>query len=205
MLHVNLYDTPTPNGNRNTIGNASLEFTVPAMEGDWRSDEPLDLGVITAKLLEVLEPGAIAPNPSLARPRGWNDSNGQPQRQLVLLSFMQAERGADLSGLAALKRIHEQFGKDPNFVMVTVWCGYDTESIKQSLAASGLGWPQAAVHHLYAQQAQEYKVRTLPTTYLIGSNGKVMPANAKEEDLKKSIDSLLSLGELFLEPTKSDK
>jgi protocatechuate 3,4-dioxygenase beta subunit len=186
----------TPNGMRSPIGNANLNFTIPEMPGG-RSDEPLDLGAITAKLLPVLNTGDAAPDAQ------FNGLDGKPlpmagfRGKLLFVSFLSADRGSDLSSLALLKRIHDQFGKDPNFVMLTIWCGNDINTIKQTININNMAWQQALTYHLQSPEAQAYMIRALPTTYLIGANGKIIARNPKEAELKQSIDSLLSLGELF--------
>lgn len=186
----------TPHGMRTPIGQASLNFTVPPMP-DGRSDEPLDLGAITAKMLPLLNAGDAAPDAQ------FNTLDGKPLQmkgfrgKLLFVNFLSAERGADLSNVAMLKRIHDQFGKDPNFVMLTVWCGHDISSIKQMSNVNNMPWQHALTYHLQSPEAQAYLVRMLPTTYLINASGKVIARNPKEDELKHSLDSLLSLGELF--------
>jgi hypothetical protein len=81
--------------------------------------------------------------------------------------------------------------------MITVWCGYNAEQVKQFVAASGYKWHQVAVQGTWARAPQRFMVRALPATFVIGGNRKVLARNPKDDELKLSVDSLLGLGDLF--------
>jgi protocatechuate 3,4-dioxygenase beta subunit len=203
-LSVNLYGTESRDGIRNPIGSATFDFTVPAMP-DGRSDEPLDLGQITAKLLEVLEPGKTAPDLVVAGLDGKTLRSADFRGKLMLISFELGGRGGNLADLPVQKRLYDQFGKDANFVIVTVWCSGQPDAIKQLVDANGWKWHHGTAQGLQSRPAQAFMVRSLPATFLIGGNGRVIARNPKEADLKQSIDSLLSLGELFETGTAAER
>jgi peroxiredoxin len=196
-LTIDVNGPVRPNGFRNEpIGRATFDFTVPEMP-EGRSDESLDLGVVKAVLFEVLAPGKNAPDFQLTGVDGKAIRKSDFGGKLMLLSFMSGGRDSDAASVQMLKRMHEQFGKDANFVILTVWCGSDSQFIKQTIEANSLKWPQAIVSHLGERVPQAYMVRTLPATFVISANGRVLARNPKEEELKRLLDSMLSLGELF--------
>ena len=139
-LSVRLSGQPV-NWDRPEIGNATVDFTIPEMP-NGRMDEPLDLGLITARLKPVLQAGDAAPEFAVAGMEGetvrMSDFNGK----LVLLMFLPF--GEDVGGvdLSMCKRLFEQFGKDQNFVMLTIWCGQSNRRVEAAIGST-MPWKEA--------------------------------------------------------------
>ena len=90
-----------PNGNATgeTIGQLETAITVPEMTND-RSDEPLDLGTLTAKLYETLDQGKAAPEFAVEKFTGGTVRLSQFDCKLVLVNFWTSYSPAGIAGTA---------------------------------------------------------------------------------------------------------
>ncbi len=103
------------------IGKAQVGFTVPAMPGG-RSNEPLDLGTITAKLFDNLKIGDLAPDFNVERIGGAEKGSrlklSDYRGKLVLLHFWNTwDVRIDM---IVVKEVQEAFGRDPRFALISL-------------------------------------------------------------------------------------
>ena len=99
---------------------------MPEMPGG-RSNEPLDLGTITAKLFDAIKIGDLAPDFDVERigtqEKGQRLKLSDYRGKLVLLNFWEPwDRQNDMT---VLKEVQETFGSDPRFVLISLACGKD--------------------------------------------------------------------------------
>jgi thiol-disulfide isomerase/thioredoxin len=201
-LSLRVNNPPAPNacGAGDAIGTAALDFVVPPMT-DNRSDEPLDLGTITATLFDTLDPGEEAPDfvlPGLAE--GQTVRLSKLRGKLVLLDFWATWCGPCLAEMPALREIQQEFGGHPRFVMISLACDQQPEPPKRYVAENALNWTHAfagAAGSGIGSIAAKYTVRSLPGTFLIGPDGRVLAKNLRGAELKRAVAAALADGKLF--------
>ncbi len=187
---VNAVRDPDPRVAASTIGRATMTITVPEIPGD-RSNQPLDLGTITAKLDETLKAGDLAPDFTVRRIDG-KDKGGpiklsDHQGKLVLVVFWATWSRSSLSELIALKEVQAAFGGNPRFAMIGLACDHIVEPAEEYLRKNDLAWPQGFAGNWGAEVGSSYKIRAMPETFLIGPDGRVLAKNLRGAALKEAI------------------
>ncbi len=193
---VNGPRVPNRCGSGVKIGRAQLVFTVPEMS-EGRSDEPLDLGTITAKVFDTLDVGEMAPDFAIENLRGGTIRLSKLRGKLVLLDFWATWCGPCLEEMPTLKEIQKKHGDNPRFALVSISCDNETAAPREYVEENGLSWTQTHVPGTYAKVAMEYTVKSIPATFLIGPNGKVLAKNRRGEALKKAVSEALEDEMLF--------
>lgn len=173
------------------VGEATADFTVPGEPGG-RSDEPLDLGDLPVKLDPLLEPGEFAPEFTAKCLDGSTVNLKDLRGKVVLLDFWASYGGTAAAEAPNLEAIHDAFGKDPRFAQVSLSCDRDIETARRGLAAGAAGWTQALGGNIYQGIAREYKVRVLPSTFVIGPDGRVRARNLRGNALRDAIRDALA-------------
>ena len=179
------------------IGSVTMNVTVPEVHGG-ESDEPFDLGTITAKLFENLKVGDRAPD--FAVPRIAGKGMGDQLRladyrgKLVLLDFWATWCGPCLAEMPALKDIQKTFGADPRFALISLTCDQKDEGAKQYIREKGLIWTHGFAGNLSMGVGLSYKVRSIPATLLIGPDGRILAKNLRGAELTGAIRAQSSGG-----------
>jgi thiol-disulfide isomerase/thioredoxin len=198
-LTVLINNPPTPNVSvrGKEIGCAELEFSVPEMPGD-RSDEPLDLGVIDAKLFfDTLKVGEVAPDFVAERLSGGSLKTSTLQGKLLLLDFWATWCAPCRAEMPNLQKLHEEFGKDPRFVLVGLSCDNDAGTAKHYVESNSFSWTQAFVGGTSGVVASAYTARNLPAIFLIAPDGRVLAKNLRGDELHKAVAAALADEKLF--------
>ena len=197
-LTVPVNNPPTPNacGAGSAIGRGELEFSVPEMPGG-RSDEPLDLGAIEARLFDTLDVGEPAPE-FVARTLDDGTLRLEEYRgKLILLDFWATWCKPCLAEFPNLKKIHEEYGGDSRFVMLSLSCDNELAAPQDYVKRNGLAWQQAHVRGTSTGPAKQYSVRSLPATFLIAPDGNVLAKNLRGDELKDAVAGALAEDKLF--------
>jgi beta-lactamase regulating signal transducer with metallopeptidase domain/thiol-disulfide isomerase/thioredoxin/DNA-binding beta-propeller fold protein YncE len=199
QLVVEVNNPPVPNacGAGDAIGRAELKFTIPEMRGG-RSDEPLDLGEITATLFDTLDVGELAPDFVAERLDGGTARLSELRGKLVLLDFWATWCGPCVAELPTLKEIEQRSGDNPQFALLSISCDNEAEAAKSFVEEHGLAWQHVNVGGTASRIPKDYTVRTLPATFLIGPDGRVIAKNLRGEELKRAVAAALGNAELFL-------
>lgn len=200
-LRLDVNDAPRPGtvGPGEAIGRATLDFEVPPMT-DNRSDEPLDLGTVTATLFDTLDPGEQAPEFDLPGLNGGTIRLSEFRGKLVLLDFWSTFGQACLDRIPVLREIHEQHGGNPRFAMISLACDQQAAPPRRYVEENSLAWTHAhagVARTAIGNVAPKYTVRSLPGTFLIGPDGRVLAKDLHGEDLGKAIATALEDDELF--------
>jgi len=193
---VNLPPDPQEKSTGDEIGRAELVFSVPEMSGG-RSNEPLDLGTIEAKLFDVLDVGEVAAEFVVQGLKGGLVRLAEHRGKLILLNFWATQNERSLDEMAILKTIHEEFRTNPRFAMVSVACDSSSSRPRDYVENLGLDWEQAYVNGLWSELAKSYAVRSLPTSFLIAPNGHVLARNLPGDELKRTVADALADDVLF--------
>ncbi|MEX0677479.1 MAG: carboxypeptidase regulatory-like domain-containing protein, partial [Pirellulales bacterium] len=200
-LTIPVNNPPTPNacGAGDAIGRATLDFVVPPMT-DNRSDEPLDLGTVTATLFDTLEVGEEAPDFVLAGLSGGTVRLSKLRGKLVVLDFWATWCGPCLAEMPALGDIQKQFGGNPRFAMISLACDQQPEPARRYVEENALNWTHAfagAAGAGIGGVAAKYTVRSLPGTFLVGPDGLVLAKNLRGDQLKQAVAAALADDKLF--------
>ena len=151
------------------IGKVNMPFTVPDMPAG-RSNEPLDLGTIAAKLFDALKVGDLAPDFDAERigtpEEGQRLKLSDYRGKLVLLNFWRAWEGQN--DMIVLTEVQQAFGADPRFVLISLDCSRDAANAAKFIKDNRLTW----IHGLAGKEgtgvSARYKVREFPNTYMMG-------------------------------------
>jgi peroxiredoxin len=190
-------------GSDRAIGKLELAFTVPDMPGG-RSNEPLDLGTIAAKLFDALKVGELAPDFDVERigtpQKGRRVKLSDYRGKLVLLNFWQAWDGQN--DMLVVKEVQQTFGSDPRFVLISLASSRDSAQPDKFVREKGLNW----IHGLDGDGvATRYKVREfpflflngrdetrgrVPVTFLIGPDGRILAHDLIGTDLEAVREAL---------------
>ncbi len=182
------------------IGSLRMSVTMPEVPGG-QSDEPLDLGTITAKLFENLKVGDLAPNFAVPRIAGKGKGDqihlADYRGKLVLVDFWATWCGPCLVEMPAFKDIQKTFGADPRFNLISLACDKNDEEARQYIRENGLIWTHGFAGDLAMGVGLSYKVRSIPATFLIGPNGRILAKNLRGAELKEAVRKALEDDKLF--------
>ena len=183
-------------------GQAKMPVTVPAAPAG-RPDDPLDLGTITAELFDTLKIGDRAPE--FAVPRIGGKGRGDQLRlsdyrgKLVLLDFWATWCGPHFLQIPALKDVQKNFGSDTRFQLIGLSCDETAEVAEWHVKQNGLIWTQGFAGNLLARgtAGKAYKLRSIPATFLIGPDGRILAKNPRGAELKEAVRRVLEDPEFF--------
>ncbi len=194
-IPVNAHPNPRSAGAGTEIGRATLDVTVPP--GD--EGVPVAIGDVPAKLLPTLKAGDLAPDFTARRIDGAGGAFKLADRRgkLVLVHFWATWSGPSLAGMPALNDIQKTFGADPRFELVGLSCDEEPEAPARHARENGLDWTQAFAGNLRAPVASAYLVRSIPSTFLIGPDGRILARNLRGEALEQAIRAALQDGARF--------
>ncbi len=196
-VDVNAVPDPQSCGAGTEIGKAVMTINVPEMSGG-RSNEPLDVGTITAKLYPTLKPGDLASDFTARRLDGGRIRLSDYRGKLVLLDFWATWCGPCLAEMPAIKDIHETFGRDPRFVLAGMSCDERIETPARYAKENGLNWTQGFAGSMTGGVAASFLIRAIPATFLIGPDGRILSKNLRGAALKEAIRNALTNDRLFV-------
>jgi peroxiredoxin len=182
------------------IDRVKQTVVVPAFVGD-RSDEPFDLGPITAKVRQGIKIGDLAPDFDVqcigTKNKGQRLKLSDYRGKLVLLNFWQAEAGRQ-NDMTVLKEVQASFGHDPRFVLISLACGKSAAQAEQSIKQDGLNWTHGFAGDFVTGAATRYDIRVIyqsqfiigpdqksrqvPLTFLIGPDGRIVAHDMSGND-----------------------
>jgi thiol-disulfide isomerase/thioredoxin len=175
---------------RNDLGSLRMSVTVPEIPGG-QSDEPLDLGSLTVNLFEILKVGEVAPNFTVPRLAGKGKGDqlrlADYRGRFVLLDFWATWCGPCLAEMPALKDIQKSFGANPRFALISLACDQKDEAPRQYIRENGLIWTHGFAGELTTSVGLSYHVRSIPATFLIGPDGRILAKNLRGAELKQAI------------------
>jgi beta-lactamase regulating signal transducer with metallopeptidase domain/protocatechuate 3,4-dioxygenase beta subunit len=199
-LTVNGARDPRFSGPGKEIAHLRMPVVVPEMPGG-RSNEPLDLGTITAKLFDGFKAGDLAPDFDVERigtpEKGRRLKLGDFRGKLVLLNFWNPSEFQN--DMTVLKEVQENFGNDPRFVLISLACSKKSAEAEQSIKKNSLSWTHGSGGDFVSGVAPRYKIgaipnasfigpderyRRIPVTFLIGPDGKLLAHDLSGTDLE---------------------
>jgi beta-lactamase regulating signal transducer with metallopeptidase domain/thiol-disulfide isomerase/thioredoxin len=201
-LSLTINDKPDPQvfAPGDAVGSLQMSVTVPEVAGG-HSDEPLDLGTITATFFERLNVGGVAPD--FAVPRIAGKGNGNQLRladyrgKLVLLDFWATWCGPCLAEMPTFKDIQKTFDADSRFNLISLAADKNDEEPRKYIRDNGLIWTHGFAGDLATGVGQRYKVHSIPATFLIGPEGRILVKNLRGTELKDAVRNALGDTKLF--------
>ncbi len=135
--------------------------------------------------------GAIAPDLAFPDPDGNIRKLSDLRGKVVLLDFWASWcrpcRGENPHVVAMYHKYH-----DKGFEVFSVSLDRDKESWKRAIAADGLVWPNHVSDLKYwsSEAAHIYGVSSIPSTYLLDQNGRIIAKNLRGEALSNALKQI---------------
>jgi beta-lactamase regulating signal transducer with metallopeptidase domain len=171
-LTVNGARDPRFSGPGKEIAHLRIPVVVPEIPGG-RSNEPLDLGTITAKLFDAFKIGDLAPDFDAERigtqEKGRRIKLSDYRGKLVLLDFWDPSYGEN--DMTVLKDVQENFGKDPRFVIISLACGQNIARAEPCIKKNNLSWIHGSGGDFDKGVGPRYKLRAIPYAQFVGPDG----------------------------------
>ena len=146
-----------------------------------------------AEILGKVVVGDPAP-PLLAR-----TLSGKPMRlddyrgKYVLLDFWATWCGPCVEEIPRLQEVYQEFGHDSRFVMVSLSLDAGVDEPRIFVEKRRLPWVQTIldVEHEGGKVSQAYGVGTIPATFLIAPDGRVIAKGMRGEKIKEAVAKAL--------------
>jgi len=180
-------------GPGDTIGTATLAFTVPDMPGG-RSDEPLDVGTAELKLrAPALKVGDVAPPFAVKTVDGKDVSLADFKGKVVLVDFWATWCGPCVAETPNMKAVFDAFGKDARFAMIGLSLDEKADAPRDYAKKNGLGWTQGFLGEWSKTDVPaKYGVNGIPDIFLIGPDGKILAKGLRGPGAKAAVAKALA-------------
>jgi len=114
------------------------------------------------------------------------------QGKVVLLDFWATWCPPCLDQMPKLKKIYEDFAANPRFAMIGMSVDWDLDKAKKFIEEEGLNWLQVCLGDMSKSIiVKQYEIGGIPSTILIGPDGKIIAKNLAAEQLKLAIAKVL--------------
>jgi thiol-disulfide isomerase/thioredoxin len=152
-----------------------------------------DVGELALESLFNLQVGKEVPDPELktldGKPLKLSDHRGK----VVLLDFWATWCGPCVGDTPNLKAVHEAFGKDERFVLVSLSLDPDAQPAIDYVKKNDLGW----VHGFLGDWGKtkvlgQFGVRGIPAYFLIGPDGKLISKDVNGNSMKREVEAALA-------------
>jgi thiol-disulfide isomerase/thioredoxin len=160
----------------NQLASAAYDITVAPRNG--ADDGVRELGELTARPLELVNAGQMAPDIVIPMLDGTDVRLSDYRGELVLLDFWGTWCGQCLAQLPDPNAIYQAYGKDgkePRFVMISLSVGDTRAALEKAVREEAMAWKQSLLGSVEeAWQAKLFSVPGYPTYWLIGPDGRVI-------------------------------
>jgi thiol-disulfide isomerase/thioredoxin len=169
------------------VGQLVHDFVVPEIALE-QSDEPLDLGRLTAEPVPIpLQVGNEAPEFEAPTLDGRTVKLTALRGKVVLLEFWATWCGPCLQQVPKLTALYDKFAQHQRFVMLGISVDRNREKLVASVRDQEMRWPQVFLEEgSKTPLAVSYRVVGIPTVVLVGPDGPVLafsPPPAELSDL----------------------
>src|SRR6185503_3993217 len=177
------------------VTRADLAFTIPEMSGG-RSDEPLDVGVITTYSATPFRIGDPALQFETSTLDGKSLKLADFKGKTVLLNFWRSDNPQALADMAALKTAQATWGKDQRLVLVGLNLDGTPATAQKYATENQLTWVQGYLGER-SEVPMRYGLRALastttwsagPQSVLIGPDGRIIRPDARGSGLAFALE-----------------
>jgi peroxiredoxin len=135
--------------------------------------------------------GAVAPDLSFPTPTGESLSLSSLRGQYVMLDFWASWCGPCRKENPNVVRLYSQY-HSKGFEILGVSLDQDPNRWKQAIGADGLTWPHISdLKGWGSEAAQIYQVRSIPQTFLLDPEGRIIAKGLRGEELENKLAELL--------------
>ena len=141
--------------------------------------------------IKFLSIGSIAPDLTYNNPNGDSMSLSDLKGKVVLLDFWASWCAPCRKENPNVVRIYNEY-KDKGFEVFSVSLDKDGKQWVQAIQADGLAWPAhiSDLNGWKSAPAKTYGIKSIPSTFLLGKDGKIIAKNLRGRDLEEKIKSL---------------
>jgi len=182
-----------PLGENVSCGRGVLEaVAITKFSVDTDDTESVQLPDIRMSLLTYPEVGDTAPLFEVESFDGKTIRLEDFQGKVVLLDFWATWCRPCVDQMPKLKKIYEAFSANPRFAIVGMSVDWEVDKAKKFIAEEGLNWLQVCLGDMSKSiVVKQYEIGEIPSTILIGPDGKIIAKNLAAEQLKLAIAKAL--------------
>lgn len=160
-------------------------------EGMPTADYTQRLETMAAQLGPTVE-GAVAPEINLPTPEGQELALSSLKGKVVMIDFWASWCGPCRKENPAVKQIYDKY-KDKGFEIYAVSLDNNKDQWKAAIAKDGLTWKHVSdLGGWKSSAAQLYQVHSIPQTFLLDEDGRIIKAGLRSHDLEPMLDQLLN-------------
>ncbi|MEX0331213.1 MAG: TlpA family protein disulfide reductase [Puniceicoccaceae bacterium] len=138
-------------------------------------------------MLESLQVGGVFPDLSFSDLEGKAISLADYKGKVVLIDFWATWCPPCIAELPHLLETYQEFN-DSGFEIIGISLDKDKEKLESFIAENKMDWPQYYDGKGWDNElSNKYAVSSIPTTYLIGPEGKIIAKDLRGDDLEKAV------------------
>ncbi|MGE5611870.1 MAG: carboxypeptidase regulatory-like domain-containing protein [Bacillota bacterium] len=173
------------------LGGGSVKVTMPEIAGG-QSDAPLEAPTVKIQLEKLVEVGQAAPSFETQTLDGKPLKLADYRGKFVLLDFWATWCGPCVAELPNLKAAYEAFSKDPRLAVISLSLDEDAAAPRKFAEKNGMVWSQGFLGKWDDDKVtKEYGVKSIPSLWLIGPDGKVVAKDLRGEQIRTAVEAAL--------------
>jgi peroxiredoxin len=171
---------------------AFLAPLAPQFEKAFPNSEYIkDFSAKVAQYKNAVQVGSQAPDINLSSPEGKSVSLSSLRGKYVLIDFWASWCGPCRQENPNVVKMYNKF-KGKNFEIYGVSLDREKEKWTQAIAQDGLSWVHVSdLKFWQSAGAEAYGVRSIPATFLLDPNGKVIAKNLRGQALEAKLAEIL--------------
>lgn len=171
-----------------SLARVRCRFVVTAVTG-----QPMDLGAWELEIPRLVTGKQTAPAFKCLTMDNNTFSLRDCRGKYVMVEFWASWCGFCKGELPYVKKIHEEFGADPRFVMISLSVDKNLDQAQKYVAQNQVKWVQGILGNWALDQVSlRYGVHEIPTMFLIGPEGRIIDKQSSGKAMRDSI--ALALG-----------